>query len=46
MVDVSGQLHPVAGLERGDIVDVQVQNASATTPFAQRIFLVRDVNSR
>lgn len=46
MVDVSGNLNPVSGLERGDVVDVQVQNANATTPFAQRIILVRDVNAR
>jgi len=42
-VDVAGQFHPVSGLERGDIIDVQVQNPNATTPFAQRIYLVRDV---
>jgi hypothetical protein len=43
MVDVAGQLNPVTGLERGDVIDVQVQNANATTPFAQRIYLVQDV---
>jgi len=41
-VDVSGTLHPVSGLERGDVIEVQVQNANATTPFAERIVLVRD----
>jgi len=45
-VDVSGRLHPVSGLERGDVVDVQVSNPNASTPFAQRIILVRDVNNR
>lgn len=45
-VDVSGRLHPVSGLERGDVIEVQVQDAGATTPFAERIILVRDVNSR
>jgi predicted RNA-binding protein with TRAM domain len=45
-VDVSGRLHPVSGLEVGDVVDVQVSNSSSSTPFAQRILLVRDVNNR
>lgn len=45
-VDVSGRLHPVSGLERGDVIDVQVQNPNATNPFAQRISLVRDASSR
>jgi len=44
-VDVSGRLHPVSGLERGDVIEVQVSNPNATTPFAQRIYLVRDVNN-
>jgi hypothetical protein len=44
-VDVSGQLHPVSGLERGDVVEVQVSNANATTPFADRIWLVRNVRN-
>ncbi|HET8774085.1 MAG TPA: hypothetical protein VFP80_09855 [Thermoanaerobaculia bacterium] len=43
-VDVSGTMHPVSGLERGDVIEVQVSNANATTPFADRIWLVRDVN--
>jgi hypothetical protein len=37
-------MHPVSGLERGDVIEVQVSNANATTPFADRIWLVRDVN--
>ncbi|HVE70366.1 MAG TPA: hypothetical protein VNI54_03285 [Thermoanaerobaculia bacterium] len=45
-VDVSGRLHPVSGLEVGDVIDVQVTNASSSTPFAQRITLVRDVKDR
>lgn len=46
-VDVQGQAHPVSGLERGDVIDVQVQNTgSSNNYFAQRIYLVRDVNSR
>ena len=42
-VDVSGRLHPVSGLEVGDVIEVQVANPNSTTPFAQRITLVRDV---
>lgn len=44
-VDVSGRLHPVSGLERGDVIEVQVSNPNASMPFAQRIYLVRDVNN-
>ena len=44
-VDVSGTLHPVSGLERGDVIEVQVQNPNATTPFADRIFLIRDARN-
>lgn len=42
-VDVSGALQPISGLERGDVIEVQVSNSSGSTLFAQRIFLVRDV---
>lgn len=45
-VDVSGRLYPVSGLEVGDVVEVQVSNASSSMPFANRIMLVRDVNNR
>ncbi|HEX2061064.1 MAG TPA: hypothetical protein VHK90_10010 [Thermoanaerobaculia bacterium] len=41
-VDIGGQLHPVSGLERGDVIEVQFRNTSGT-PIAERIFLVRDV---
>jgi predicted RNA-binding protein with TRAM domain len=44
-VDVNGALQPMAGLERGDIVDVQV-SGSGSSYFAQRLFLVRDINNR
>lgn len=44
-VDVSGRMHPVSGLERGDVVEVQVSNPNATTPVAERIWLVRDVRN-
>ena len=42
-VSFNGQLHPVSGLERGDVVDIEVSNPNATTPFASRIYLVRNV---
>jgi hypothetical protein len=42
-VDISGRLYPVTGLERGDVVDVQMSNAGSSLPFAQRITLVRNV---
>jgi len=42
-VEVSGQLHPVSGLEPGDVVEIQFQNSGASTMFADRIYLVRDV---
>ena len=42
-VDVAGRLHPVSGLERGDVVEVQVDNYNNTMR-ATRIVLVRDVN--
>ncbi len=42
-VDVNGRLHPINGLERGDIVNVEVsRNGSAY--FAERVTLVHDVN--
>ena len=43
-VDYQGQLHPVTNLERGDVIEVQVTGSGSNT-WAQRIFLVRDVNS-
>jgi hypothetical protein len=42
-VTVNGQLNPVENLEPGDVVEVQFRNNNATTPFADRITLVRDV---
>jgi hypothetical protein len=42
-VDISGRLYPVAGLERGDVIDVQMSNAGSSLSFAQRITLVRNV---
>jgi len=47
-VDVSGRVQPITGLERGDVIEVQGSrtSSSSSTLYAQRIFLVRDVNSR
>ena len=42
-VDISGRLYPVSGLERGDVIDVQMSNAGSTLPFAQKVTLVRNV---
>ncbi len=46
-VDVNGRTESVSGLERGDIVEVRVtRDANNSTLWAQRLVLVRDVNSR
>ncbi|HEY0140632.1 MAG TPA: hypothetical protein VGF48_07040 [Thermoanaerobaculia bacterium] len=45
-VDVNGRLHPVNGLERGDVVDVQVRSLGGSNYLATRVILVRDVNAR
>jgi len=45
-IEVQGQVQSISGLERGDVIEVQVQNSGSTTPLAQRIILVRDVNVR
>lgn len=45
-IDVQGRQYPISGLERGDVIEVEVSNASSTTPFANRIYLVRDINQR
>ncbi len=44
-IDVQGQAYPISGLERGDVIDVQVSNSGSNNSsyFAQRINLVRDV---
>lgn len=47
-LDVNGQSQAVTGLERGDVIDVQVQtnnNTNASTYWAQRIWLVRNVRN-
>ena len=45
-VDVQGRLYPVSGLERGDVVEVRVRSLGGSSYFADRVVLVRDVNSR
>lgn len=45
-IDVQGQLYPISGLERGDVIDAQVDNIGVSSYLARRIFLVRDVNVR
>jgi hypothetical protein len=46
-VDVGGRANAVSGLERGDVIDVQVdRNTNSSSYFADRIILVRDVNNR
>lgn len=42
-VEISGQMYPISGLERGDVIEVQVSNTGGSTYTADRIFLVRDV---
>lgn len=42
-VDVQGRLHPVDGLERGDVVEVHARNLGGSSYVAERLVLVRDV---
>jgi hypothetical protein len=42
-VNVNGQMASVSGLERGDVVDVQVRDLGNSSLLAQSISLVRDV---
>lgn len=44
-VNVSGQMHPINGLERGDVIEVRVQNLGGGTYVADQVWLVRDVRS-
>jgi hypothetical protein len=41
-VDVSGRSQPITGLERGDVIEVQVDR-SGSSYMANRIWLVRDI---
>jgi uncharacterized protein DUF5666 len=42
-VDVQGQLYPISGLERGDQIDVQVDNLGGSNYIARRIVLIQNV---
>jgi hypothetical protein len=42
-VDYNGQMYPMANLERGDVVDVQLQDLGSSNYIAQRLVLVRNV---
>ena len=45
-VEYNGQLYPPTNLERGDIIDIEVQNAGSSIFLANRITVVRDINRR
>jgi len=45
-VEHQGNFYPATNLERGDIVEVQVDNPNSSTLHATRIYLVQDVNAR
>lgn len=42
-VDYNGQMYPMTNLERGDVVDVQLQDLGNSDYVAQRLVLVRNV---
>jgi hypothetical protein len=42
-VDVQGNLSPVANLERGDVVEVQVESNGSNSYLARNITLIRDI---
>ena len=42
-INVNGQSYPISGLERGDVIDVQVSGNTTNNLFARSISLVRDV---
>jgi hypothetical protein len=44
-IDVNGQMQAISGLERGDVIEVQLRS-SGSTYVADRLYLVRDINSR
>ncbi len=45
-VNVQGQMYAVSGLQRGDVIDVQLQDLGNSNYLAQTITLVHDVNGR
>ena len=44
-IDVNGRMQPISGLERGDVIEVQVNNTTGNVLYANRMWLVRDVKS-
>jgi len=42
-VDYNGQMYPLTNLERGDVVDVQLQDLGSSNYIAQHLVLVRNV---
>jgi hypothetical protein len=42
-LNVNGQMYPITGLERGDVIDVQVSGSGTNNLVARNITLVRDV---
>lgn len=44
-INVNGTMQAISGLERGDVIEVQLRS-SGNTYVADRLFLVRDVNAR
>jgi hypothetical protein len=44
-IDVSGRMQSISGLERGDVIEVQVDNTTGSVLRANRMWLVRDVNA-
>jgi len=42
-VDYNGQMYPLTNLERGDVVDVQLQDLGSSNYVAQRLVLIRNV---
>ncbi len=45
-VNVQGQMYPVSGLQRGDVIDVQLRDLGGASYLAQTITLVHDVSGR
>lgn len=45
-INVRGSMYPISGLERGDVIEVSVQNLGGSNVLAQQITLVQDVNNR
>ena len=43
-INVNGRMEAISGLERGDVIEVQVENTSGSVLRATRMWLVRDVS--